>query len=621
MGAWGSQQVVVVAAVLAACEAPARVKPWRHAADPLDQGQVAPASKMLLELQAAAAGADAGATRTHTLRIHVDADPGRLAPAVATSLWARRITVGTIFEPLLKYVSNAPQSQTCTASAKDCAPPAIPVGGTYAPGLARRWQVSPTGLEIRIELQPNVTFHDGRSLSAVDVQFSLDAMREPRSSNAHLRHMLNDVIAVELINSREVRLRLQRPSGWVLRALAEIPILPMHLYDGEPSTGEVMVGTGPWKWLSNKNGVVRLTRNANYWGAAPSIADLEFVYQPDAAIALTAAKRGDLDIVPSLISAHWPEQASAPSVVAAFRPLQLMPARLRYFAFNSGRAPMDDPRVRQAMALLLDRRAIAKRVFGGLARPVLWPIWPGGPASGVESAVPDFDPGSAGKLLDASGWVDSDKDGIRDKSGTQLRLVLIGTARGGSTSAPRAHASSSGGGSGVADEQRPPADSSGANAAPKSARDLFVETARRAGVIVDVRTGSESTVGEWIADGVYDVVELAWGGMSDGDIADMIGGGGRASQAQPSLARVLDELRAAWQPDERWKRAPDLVAALAETWPISGIVAEAPQGLVHKRVTNVRVWNGWIDLAALSLTTSTAAAAATGSTAAPTRVP
>lgn len=624
MGAWASQ-VVVVAAVLAACEAPARDKPWRHAADPLDQGQVAPASKMLLELQAAAAGADAGATRTHTLRIHVDADPGRLAPTIATSLWARRITVGTVFEPLLKYVSNGPPSQSCAASPKDCATAASLGGGTYAPGLASRWQVAPSGLEVRIELQPNVTFHDGRPLSAVDVQFSLDAMREPRAGNAYLRHMLDDVVAVELINSREVRLRLQRPSGWVLRALAEIPILPMHLYDGGPSTGEVMVGTGPWQWVSNKNGVVHLTRNANYWGAAPSIADLEFVYQPDAAIALTAAKRGDLDIVPALIAAHWPEQASAPSVVAAFRPLQLMPARLRYFAFNGARAPMDDPRVRQAMALLLDRRVIAKRVFGGLARPVLWPVWPGGPASGVESAVPDFDPASAGKLLDASGWVDSDKDGIRDKSGTQLRLVLIGTDRGAS---PHLRASSKGvlrtpadvgapssvSSPVAADEQRMPADAGGTSAAPKSERELFVETARRAGVIVDVRTGTESAVVEWITDGAYDVVELVWAGMGDGDIAEMIAGGGRAAQAQLPIARILDELRTAWSPDERWKRGPDVVAALAETWPISGIVAEAPQGLVHKRVANVRVWNGWIDLSALSLTSNAAADAASPST-------
>lgn len=576
MGAWGSQ-VVVVAAVLAACEAPARVKPWRHAADPLHQGQAPPTSKLLREFQAASAPSTIAAARAHTLRIHVDADPGRLAPTAAASTWARRITFGTLFEPLLKYFSS-------------------PDGSRYAPQLARRFVVSPDGLDIRVELRPNVAFHDGRPLTSLDVQFSLDAMRDPRRGNAHLRRMLADVVAVDLVSAREVRIRLWRPSGWVLRALAEIPILPMHIYDAAGASGVVLVGTGPWKWVSNKNRIIHLTRNAHYWGKAPAIADLEFVYQPDAAAALTAAKRGEIDILPALIAAHWPEQASAPSVVAAFEPLQLLPAQLRYFSFNGARPPMDDVRVRHALALLIDRRTIAKRIFGGLARPVLWPIWPGGPADGIETAVPDFDPARAGKLLDESGWIDSDKDGVRDKAGSQLRVVLIGSDRSapkGSSIQPRQPRTLSG-------EVRTP-ESAGGIPAAKTERDLFVETARRAGVVVDVRIASESDVGKWVAEGQYDLVEFAWSGISDGDIAEVIAVGGRASQMHPAIGRVVDALRAEWSPEERSKLMPQLATALAESWPISGIVAESPQGFVNKRVGRVRVWNGWIDLSALTL--------------------
>jgi peptide/nickel transport system substrate-binding protein len=239
----------------------------------------------------------------------------------------------------------------------------------------------PNGLEIRIELEPDVTFHDGRPLTTSDVQFTLDSVRDASKHLDHLRAMLDDVEAIELITSHEIRLRLKRPSGWVLRALAEIPIMPMHVYDGSMIAGGALVGTGPWKLVSNKNGVVHLTRFENYWGKHPAIADLEFVYQPDAAIALTAAKRGELDIVPALIPAHWPEQASAPGVASTFRPLELAPPRLRYFAFNATR--IDDARVRHALSLLIDRRAIARRVFDGLSRPALWPIWPGGPVSGA----------------------------------------------------------------------------------------------------------------------------------------------------------------------------------------------------------------------------------------------
>src|SRR5436190_5922438 len=99
----GSQVRVAlaIAAYLAACESPARVKPWRHAPDPTAEAAKAKGSPVLAEDNSEAA---VFAARPHTLRIHMDADPGRLTPVVEPSLWATRITVGTIFEPLLRYV-------------------------------------------------------------------------------------------------------------------------------------------------------------------------------------------------------------------------------------------------------------------------------------------------------------------------------------------------------------------------------------------------------------------------------------------------------------------------------------------------------------------------------------
>ena len=555
---------------LAACESPARVKPWRHAPDPVAEAEASPRSKVLASLgELGPSEADVHANRGHTLRIAVDADPGRLTPIMAPSTWARRITLGTIFEPLLRYTGGAGAGPT----------------GEFTARLAQSWQVMPSGLEIRIILEPNVTFHDGRPLTSSDVQFTLDAIRDPAKRVDHLRAMLEDVEAIELITAHEIRLRLKRPSGWVLRALAEIPILPMHIYDGSLLAGGALVGSGPYKLISNKGGTVHLARYDHYWGKAPAIADLEFVYQADAAIALTAAKRGELDIVPALIPAHWPEQANAPGVASTFRALELAPPRLRYLAFNAARAPLDDARVRHALALLVDRRVIAKRVFDGLARPALWPIWPGGPVSGPEASVPDFDPAGAGKLLDAAGWVDTDKDGIRDQAGKQLRLTLIGADR-------------------LAVKE------TSAGPRMKSEREMFVEAARRAGVIIEVKTGGEAFFDKRKSDGSWDLVEQQFGGMVDGDITELVAGRAPARPEQPRVDRTLDAMGAAWDPSERARLAPELAAALAETWPIAGIVAEAPQGLVHKRVTNVHVWDGWIDLSQLGLDAAAPAGAA-----------
>jgi ABC-type transport system substrate-binding protein len=544
---------LVAAAVAAGCDSPARVKPWRHAPDPAAEAQRAPGSPALT---VAPGDPDLSVARGHTLRIHVDAEPGRLTPLVAPSVWARRITLGTIFEPLLRYV-----------------PPGGQTPARYAPRLARSWRVAPSGLEIRIEIEPDVTFHDGRPLTAADVQFTLDAVRDPRRAIDHLRPMLDDVEAVELVSAHELRLRLKRRSGWVLRALAEVPILPMHVYDGSLLGGGALVGTGPWRLASNKAGTIHLARYDRYWGPKPAIADLEFVYEPDAAVALREAKRGGLDLIAALIPAHWPEQANAPGIVAAFRPLELVPPRLRYLAFNPARPPLDDPRVRHALALLVDRRTIARRVFGGLARPALWPIWPGGPISGAEAAVPEFAPAAAARLLDEAGWTDSEpKDGIRDRAGKQLRLLMIG----GDKPAAR-------------DPSVP---------AARLERDHFIEAARRIGVVIDVRTGGESWLDRRVTDGAYDIAELVWTGMVDSDPAQVLAHAARS----PRIDGALDALSGAWDPAERARLAPELTTALAETWPLAGIVADAPQGLIAKRLAGVRVWDGWLDLSQLSFT-------------------
>ena len=104
---WSWWRVVVgrVAAVLAValasgCEAPARVTPWKHAPDPV---QITSGTGPGV---AARPGTDEDviASRAHTLRIAIDAEPGRLSPLLSPSVWSRRILTGAVFEPLLRYL-------------------------------------------------------------------------------------------------------------------------------------------------------------------------------------------------------------------------------------------------------------------------------------------------------------------------------------------------------------------------------------------------------------------------------------------------------------------------------------------------------------------------------------
>jgi hypothetical protein len=134
-----------------------------------------------------------------------------------------------------------------------------------------------------------------------------------------------------------------------------------------------------------------------------------------------------------------------------------------------------------------------------------------------------------------------------------------------------------------------------ANPLPKNERDYFIEAARRAGVVIEVKTGGEQWVAKRAGEGNYDLIEMSWSGMVDSDLTSLLGG------KDPRIDRALDLMKSAWDPAERSKASAELATALAEVWPIAGIVADAPQGLVHNRVQGVSVWDGWIDLSALRL--------------------
>jgi peptide/nickel transport system substrate-binding protein len=548
-----------VAVALAACDSPARVKPWRHAPDPVEEAAREPRSPALAHDET---GEVIRGRRAHTLRVHVDAEPRSLNPMIAPSVWTRRISLGTVYETLVRY--QPPEGGAGAGP------------GRYTPGLARSWRISPSGTEIILELQPGVTFHDGRTMTSVDVQFSLDTARDGRREADHVRPYLADVEAVELITSRSLRIRLVRPNGWVLRALAEVPIIPYHLHAESIAAGGRIVGTGPWQLASWKDDVVHLTRYGRYWGPAPAISDIELVYQPDAARTLTDAKRGELDLVPSLIPAHFPEQASAPGIASSFAPLALRPPSFRYLAFDCAAAPTDDVRVRHAISLLVDRQALASTGYDGLARPVGGPVWPGGPGDGASPPAPRLDPAAAGRLLDDAGWRDGDGDGFREQGGQKLRLDVVM----------------------VESADLPPGKKL------DGVRDQLLAPLRRAGVLLDVRTGSDAVVMNRLRAGDFDLALLEWSGTVDGDLAPLLETGGAWNLGRCSsreIDRALEDLRGVWEPGSRVAATATLAAAVADSWPIAAVVAAEPQGLVHRRVGGVVVWDGWIDLRALTL--------------------
>lgn len=542
---------VLVGSVGGCTCAPARSKPWRHAATPSAEqvpSSIGPVLAGEKERMAALAA------RGDTFTVWLDADPRTLVPLADPTEWTERIALGTVFESLLVYRPG-----------ESAAAP-----GGYEPALARSWRVLDGGRSLAIDLQPDVAFHDGSKLSSLDVQFSLDAARSPRTGADHLRAGLTAVSAVELAGPRGVRIYLHRPDATLLRALAEVPILPAKVYDkrlrGGP--GGPVIGTGPYTLESaDAGGDVVLARFDGYRGKKPAIARIAFRRESDAARALGMLRGGEIDFVPALVPAHYPAQARPLRGGADLVAVRLRPPAFRYLVLNTRKPPFDDPQARCAVSRLIDRSLlVAKR--RGLARAIGGPIWPGGPGDGPESAPPPHDDAAAGRLLDAAGWRDEDGDGARARGSRRLLLTVL-----------------------VSDH-------------PDDERDAVLEQLRAAGFVLDTREGSLGVLDNRLRDGRFDLAFVEWRGPAGSDLSPLFASGGGKNFggfSDPRVDAVLAGIREAWEPGARWSAMKQLGDLVAETCPIVPLTAPDPYGLISTRVHDVATRSGWILLPALSL--------------------
>ncbi len=534
---------------LLACQAtPPRANKWRD--EPIEALVPVPGLDKE-EQRAGELSPEQQASRGDTLRIHLNANPGSLNPMAAPSVWTLRIMMDTVFETLLRYRPS---------------PGAGP--GLYEAGLARSWTVSPEGREIRLQLEPSARFHDGKAVTALDVQFSIEAAMSKGGGAPHHRQALADVAAVEIVGRDQIRIRLHRSNSFVLRELASLPIFPEHIYLRKiKQRSGSWIGSGPYRVSTSDSGDVFLSRDSKYWGKAPAIRLIHFVRHQDSALALREAKEGQMDIVPELIAAHYPDQATSPGIASKFSGLELRPASFSYMVFNTKAPPFDDVHVRRAMSYLIESELLVA-ASGGLTRRVAGPVWPGGPGDGAAPAASTQDLAELSRLLQLAGWRDDEGDGVRERAGQRLMITVLATE--------------------------------GAN--PE--RDPLLRSLRKAGFVLDMRVGSAAVLRNRLRDADFNLAFLTWSGHFDRDLSPLFANSGKQNYGHfesASIDNLLGRIKAAWEPALRAPLLSTLAEALRRSMPIVALLAPHPRGLVHKRVVGLKAWDNWFSLRDLSL--------------------
>jgi len=303
--------------------------------------------------------------------------------------------------------------------------------GQVSPALALDWDVSEDGTVYDFHLRQDVTWHDGAPFTAADVAFTVQAMQDPDfQGDTTLRELWRTVI-VDQQDDFSVRFTLQEPFPSFL-LYTNIGILPMHLLSDVPAADlpqhgfstKQPVGTGRFIVESVSADEVVLVANPSYWGSKPNIERIAFWFYGEWDGLLTDYERGKIH------GFHPPRPQDLPALVEA-PTLQIFSAQsagygIVYLNLQRESVPFfKEKEVRQALLYALDRQLLIAEVLGGQGLIADSPILPTTWAYDPSVRAYRYDPERSIGLLDASGWLDSDADRIRDKDGADLAFTLL----------------------------------------------------------------------------------------------------------------------------------------------------------------------------------------------------
>ena len=240
------------------------------------------------------------------------------------------------------------------------------------PDLAEKWE-QPDPTTVVFTLRKGVKFHDGSDFTGEDVKVQLDWIRKPPEGKTSPRKAALDTIQnISTPEPGTVRITLTRPTPSLLMNLASHYFAIGQARDiaANGEVGPNLIGTGPFKLKTyQRSNLLELAKNQNYHVSdRPYLDGLRFFILPDYTTALTnfaAAQYHlffDLGFKPS-------DQEQLKSETGDRAEMSLVPSTLRDPLFmNARRKPYSDPRVRQAISLVLDRDAAIKVLKEGAAR-------------------------------------------------------------------------------------------------------------------------------------------------------------------------------------------------------------------------------------------------------------
>jgi peptide/nickel transport system substrate-binding protein len=334
----------------------------------------------LLRISAAALALTSGAAAAaqSDLTVALQLEPPHLDPTSAAAGAIDSVLYSNVFEGLTRFASD----------------------GSIIPGLAKSWEISEDGTSYTFYLNAGVTFHDGTSMDAEDVKFSLDRARGEDSANAQ-KALFAGITDVSVVDPLTVKVSLEAANGSFLFNMAwgdAVIVAPETIENIKTNP----VGTGAFQfsnWVQGDR--IELTRNADYWGtpAALESATFKFISDPTAGFAAMMAE--DVD---AFVNFPAPENLPQFEADPRFQVIVGSTEGETILSTNNKMPPLDNVKVRKAIAHAIDRQAIIDGAMFGVGTPIGTHFAPHHPDYLDLTANSAYDPDLAKQLLAEAGF-------------------------------------------------------------------------------------------------------------------------------------------------------------------------------------------------------------------------
>jgi peptide/nickel transport system substrate-binding protein len=273
------------------------------------------------------------------------AEPLGLDPTANTAAAIDRVVYANIFEGLVKVGRD----------------------GSFVPGLAKQWSVSPDGLRYTFYLHRNVRFHNNEVFNAAVAKWNLERAMSEKTVNPHPEYF-RGILRMKVLDDHTLEIVLKEVDALFIAHLAEgdAVMLPMNGFENTKSNP---IGTGPFQFVRWVRGDrVEMERFKGYrTPELPYLDKVTFKFISDASAQIAALKAGDIDVIGYITA---PESAMALSKDKRYKVYAGSTTGEVIMSTNNKAEPFDNKKVRQAMAYAIDRQTVVDLVMFGFGTPI-----------------------------------------------------------------------------------------------------------------------------------------------------------------------------------------------------------------------------------------------------------